>query len=64
MTAIKVLHIQDFPDVTLVSKDDRLLGGTSLHHALIRSIFVKLFLKNPPSKTVIARDLTAVSEAR
>ena len=30
MTTIKVLHIQDFSDVTLVCKDDRLLGGTSL----------------------------------
>ena len=31
MTANEVLHIQDFPDVTLVFKDDRLLGGISLH---------------------------------
>ena len=31
MTANEVLHLQDFPDVTLVFKDDRLSGGISLH---------------------------------
>ena len=55
MTAIKMLHIQHFPDVTLVSKEYQLLGASSLHQ-----YFLLRLLRGPEVNKVDQVRMTAI----